>query len=1053
MKIRRYYELFAVSAALFFIIMGFVAFKALTIQTSLVQEERHRFRSYQLALELFQTSEDLTRMARTYVSTGNPIYEKRYFEILAIRNGKLPRPAHYTATYWHLAGMSNSPAVAPGEAVALQDLMRREGFTKEEFDLLRESQANSDRLVVIEEQAFAAVKGLYDDGRGNLTVRRAPDRAYALNLLFSDNYIQEKARIMAPLQQCMDAIDARTKAEVNAHAFLLRQYILLALVLILIALLGVESKVVHTFRMILHPIERLRKQVAEISSGNYAARCDVMTANEIGELCALFNSMADIIETDILKRKQVEEASALERQRLAYILEGTNVGTWEWNVQSGETKFNERWAEIVGYTLAELAPVSIDTWMKLAHPVDVKVSGDLLARHFKKELPYYECESRMRHKDGRWVWVLDRGKVATWTLDGKPLVICGTHQDITGRKQAEIYREMGRDVLRILNEPGALQDSIRRVLAVLKTQTEFDAAGIRLQDENDFPYCTQEGFPKDFLLAENTLVERGADGGVCRDQDGKVCLECTCGLVIAGKTDPANPLFTRGGSFWTNDTLPLLELPPDQDPRLHPRNRCIHQGYASVALVPIRNKDGIMGLIQLNDRRKGRFTLELIELLEGIASHIGSALMRKREEEELLETNRRLEVATARANEMAAQAKLADAAKSRFLANMSHEIRTPMNAILGFCEILAGQIENPAHREFLSAITTSGKTLLGLINDILDLSKIEAGKLKLEYSAVNPRTIFRDLQQVFALETKRKGITVQVEIDPELPAALILDEVRLRQILLNLVGNAVKFTRAGSITLSATKRFHRPDRSALEFVFSVQDTGIGIPLDQQEKIFEVFHQQTGQSQAQYGGTGLGLAICKRLVEAMGGRIAVTSTIGQGSMFQVVLDNVSVAATSAGAETQAAPVSSTFEFAPARILVADDLRLNRLLLRQFLAHPAFTLDEAENGQEALEIIHRHRPDLILLDMRMPVMDGTELMRRLKADPTMATIPVIVVSASAMQEEETEAKAVGCDGYLRKPIRRDELLQEISRFLKRRDNADALPPSAPRNGGSA
>ena len=214
-------------------------------------------------------------------------------------------------------------------------------------------------------------------------------------------------------------------------------------------------------------------------------------------------------------------------------------------------------------------------------------------------------------------------------------------RDITARKQAEAYREMGREVLQILNEPGDLQDSIQRVLATLKTRTGFDAVGIRLQDGDDFPYFAQQGFSKDFLLTENTLIERAADGGVCRDKDGNVSLECTCGLVISGKTDPANPLFTPGGSFWTNDSFPLLDIPPDEDPRLHPRNQCIHQGYASVALVPIRNKDRIVGLIQLNDRRKGRFTLATVEILEGIASHIGAALMRKRAEEALRESEER----------------------------------------------------------------------------------------------------------------------------------------------------------------------------------------------------------------------------------------------------------------------------------------------------------------------------------------------------------------------------------------------------------------------------
>ena len=219
-------------------------------------------------------------------------------------------------------------------------------------------------------------------------------------------------------------------------------------------------------------------------------------------------------------------------------------------------------------------------------------------------------------------------------LDGKP-VLQAVVRDITGRKQTAAYGEMGREILQILNEPGALRDSIQRVIAVLKTRTGFDAVGLRLQAGDDFPYFAQQGFSKDFLLTENTLLERTANGGVCRDKDGNVSLECTCGLVISGKTDPGNPIFTLGGSCWTNDSFPLLHLPPGKDPRHHPRNQCIHQGYASVALVPIRNQDRIVGLIQLNDRRKGRFTLDTVELLEGIASHIGAALMRKQAEEAL----------------------------------------------------------------------------------------------------------------------------------------------------------------------------------------------------------------------------------------------------------------------------------------------------------------------------------------------------------------------------------------------------------------------------------
>ncbi len=166
-------------------------------------------------------------------------------------------------------------------------------------------------------------------------------------------------------------------------------------------------------------------------------------------------------------------------------------------------------------------------------------------------------------------------------------------RDITQRKLAEAYREASREVLQILNQPRDLHDSMQSVLAVLKTRTDSDAVGIRLQDGDDFPYFAQEGFSKEFLLTENTLTERAADGGVCRDEDGNVSLECTCGLVISGKTDPSNALFTPGGSFWTNDSMPLLDLPSDQDPRLRPRNQCMHHGYASMALVPIRDRTGL----------------------------------------------------------------------------------------------------------------------------------------------------------------------------------------------------------------------------------------------------------------------------------------------------------------------------------------------------------------------------------------------------------------------------------------------------------------------------
>ncbi len=406
---------------------------------------------------------------------------------------------------------------------------------------------------------------------------------------------------------------------------------------------------------------------------------------------------------------------------------------------------------------------------------------------------------------------------------------------------------------------------------------------------------------------------------------------------------------------------------------------------------------------------------------------------RKEAEHRLLEANRQLAEATRRSEEMAARAEAANRAKSEFLANMSHEIRTPMNAILGFTEILNSQVENPSHREFLSSISTSGRLLLGLINDILDLSKIEAGKLKLEMTAVNPANVFEDMRRLFARELEKKGLWFRIEMEPDLPGSIILDEARLRQIALNLVGNAIKFTQSGGITLSAGKRSSAQNAGAVEFFFRVADTGIGIPSAQQEIIFDSFQQQEGQLQSQYGGTGLGLAICRRLAQAMNGRITVTSEQGRGSVFEVVLVDVRIADDRSVLKEPKVDEAMP-SFAPARILVADDVNINRLLMVNYLKDPAFTVDEAGTGRETLAAMRRNKPDLVLLDMKMPDMDGNDVVREMKVDPGLSGIPVIVVTASAMPEEEERVKALGCDGYLVKPVHRDDLLRAMGRLLK-------------------
>jgi len=336
---------------------------------------------------------------------------------------------------------------------------------------------------------------------------------------------------------------------------------------------------------------------------------------------------------DISELKQVENALRSNYALLQIAGETAKFGGWSVDLVANICTWSDAVADIH------------DMPRGYAPPVQESISfyapewQERITRVFRacseQGIPYDE-EMEILTSKGKRVWVRTIGQ-AVKDKNGTIIHVQGSFQDITERKQAEDYRAMGVEVLDILNEPRALPDAIQRIVGMLKTRTGFDAVGLRLQDGEDFPYSAQDGFSKTFLLTENTLIERDKEGGVCRDKNGSVCLECTCGLVVSGKTDATSPLFTRGGSCWTNDSFQLLDLPGDQDPRHHPRNQCIHDGYASIALIPIRAKDKIVGLLHFTDRRKGRFNLELVELLEGIASRIGEALLRKQAETELKE--------------------------------------------------------------------------------------------------------------------------------------------------------------------------------------------------------------------------------------------------------------------------------------------------------------------------------------------------------------------------------------------------------------------------------
>ncbi len=381
-------------------------------------------------------------------------------------------------------------------------------------------------------------------------------------------------------------------------------------------------------------------------------------------------------------------------------------------------------------------------------------------------------------------------------------------------------------------------------------------------------------------------------------------------------------------------------------------------------------------------------------------------------------------------------AESATRAKSIFLANMSHEIRTPLNAIIGFGELLAGLKLDEKQRSFVEPIRTAGRSLLRLLNDLLDLSKIEAGRMELHLSPVDLRLLLEEVEVIFAPRILQKGLKFSVEIDPDLPQELMLDEIRLRQVLVNVVGNAIKFTDQGSVHVGVAKRFTRPDESQMELEIAVQDSGVGIPLAAQEQIFGAFRQQSEQNTAKYGGTGLGLTISRRLVEMMSGSITLQSKVGKGSTFSLKFPHVSVAATNQLSRMvlqDDRPEVSSFKFNGQRVLIVDDVESNRVMLRALLEQVGLRVVEAQDGPSSITLAAESLPALIIMDIRMPGMSGFQATAQLKKQPSTSAIPVIALTASTMEFDSPAVLQAGFERYLVKPLASTVLLREIERVL--------------------
>ena len=586
----------------------------------------------------------------------------------------------------------------------------------------------------------------------------------------------------------------------------------------------------------------------------------VFQENKIIAILGLANKAEDYVTADIThtqllmnvvwktaERIRMEHELNLERQHLENVIQATNCGTWEWNLQTNLNAVNDIWASIIGYTKEELEPITFRAWKTLIQPDDFEKVNTNLLLHVKGIANNYLQEFRMRHKNGSWVWVESRGKISIYAKDGTPLIMSGFHLDITQRKLAE---------------------------------------------------------------------------------------------------------------------------------------------------------------------------------------------------ELLLATNQELEEQKQVSDELAHQAQMANKAKSSFLANMSHEIRTPMNGVIGMVGLLLNTQLSDEQRRYADTVKASGELLMSLINDLLDLSKIEAGKLELAQVSFNLQQMLNDFTAPLELQAHTKGLRFDCEVAKNVPLMLQGDPVRLSQVLLNLLNNAIKFTHAGEVAIKVSLDSLTNDKVCLHF--SIKDSGIGIDKDKQELIFNRFIQADSSNTRRYGGTGLGLAISRQLVMMMGGKIGVISQLGIGSEFwftaELGLSNqdykTPLTTNSIAQTTKLINRSNLADLKQTRILLAEDNLVNQQVAGAMLNKLGLSIDVVNNGAEALLALEIFNYDLVFMDIQMPIMDGIEATKAIRSIDSKVknhNIPIIAMTAHALPEYSEQCFAAGVNDYITKPIAISEITRVLNQWL--------------------
>lgn len=783
--------------------------------------------------------------------------------------------------------------------------------------------------------------------------------------------------------------------------------------------------------------------------------------------------------------------SKFSPESLDMVISGINAGIWDWVFATDKQVWSDRFFELLGYQPGEI-PTGYEAFTQLlVHPDDKQTVADAIREQFENNIPYlvqvrlktktngyryFECRGNVRFENGKPERMV--GSVSDIHDDvmqrEQPGKLDGVLQDLTQRKIVEeklsVIFQYSTDAHLLLDETG-IMDCNEAAVKMLRCKNKSELLSIhpaRFSPEfqPDGRRSSEKSVEMDRLAYENGYnrfewIHRRMDGeefpvevtlNPVLISNKKVLLVVWHDITHRKRAEELirrneamlaeSQQLTHSGSweadlvtgqnYWSDEAFRIFGLEPGStgpdtelfSSMIHPEDIPLYKSHIRDAINHLAPASFDLRIVLPSGNVKFIHAIgKPFTDATGRVTKLYGAIMdideQKKTEQELIKAKE--------------QAEMAAIAKSQFLSTMSHEIRTPMNAVIGFTHLLLQQNPKPDQMEYLNILKFSAENLLVLINDILDFSKIEAGKIEFEEVDFNILSLLENIRSGILQKANEKGILLKLKVANDVNITVVGDPTRLGQILTNLVSNAVKFTESGKVTISAAISARQRDQVTIDF--RVEDTGIGIPPEKLDNIFDSFTQATSDTTRKYGGSGLGLTITKRLLELQNSQIHVDSEPGSGSAFYFSL-SFPISEKHLSEPSNGAP-THYFNLKGMKLLIVEDNNINVLLMKNFMRQWDVQYDLAENGLVALEKVQANDYDLVLMDLQMPEMDGYEATRHIRrlSGEKYQNLPIIALTASAMMDIKDIAFTVGMNDYISKPFSPAELYAKIASYWKK------------------